>query len=210
MEMEMAMRTRKRSIAGSESVPDYVTTRQAAKLCGVSIFSVQRWFDEGLLHGSTLPGGWRRIALSSLNTFMRKHTIIPSTGDQAHLHRVLLVDNNAKLLSIMKDALVSVGKYRVQTAATGLEAGMAMMEFKPDSVILDVMLEDVPGAQIVRRIRESQVGRSIRIVAISGRAADADKGEILAAGADAYFKKPFAMAELIKALEGRRTVRARK
>lgn len=205
--MEMAMRTRKRSIASSESAPDYVTTRQAAKLCGVSIFSVQRWFDEGLLHGSTLPGGWRRIALSSLNAFMRKYNIIPSTGDQAHLHRVLLVDDDAKLLSIVKDALASAGKYRVQTAATGLEAGMAVMEFKPDSVVLDVMLEDVPGAQIVRRIRESQVGRSIRIVAISGSAAAADRREILAAGANSYFVKPFAIAELIKALEGRSKAR---
>ena len=81
------------------------------------------------------------------------------------------------------------------------------MEFRPDSVVIDVKLEDVPGAQVVRRIRESQVGRSIRIVAISGKAADADKAEILAAGADAYFTKPFVMAELIKALEGRRTLR---
>ena len=200
----MVMKTRKRTIATSESALDYVTTRQAAKLCGVSIFSVQRWFDEGLLTGSTLPGGWRRIALSSLDTFMRKHNMIPSTGDQADLHRVLLVDDDPKLLSIMNDALASIEKYRVQTAVSGLEAGLAMMEFKPDSVVLDVMLEDVPGAQIVRRIRESQVGRSIRIVAISGAAADGDKKEVLAAGADAYLTKPFPMAELIKVLESSR------
>lgn len=203
----MAMRKRKRNVARSESAPDYVTTRQAAKLCGVSIFSIQRWFDQGLLNGSTLPGGHRRITLSNLHEFMKKHNIIHSTGDQAHLHRVLLVDDDAKLLSIMKDALESAGKYRVQTATTGLEAGMAVSEFKPDTVILDVMLEDVPGAQIVRRIRESQVGRSIRIVAISGRAADADKAEILAAGADAYFTKPFPMADLIKALKERHKAR---
>ena len=81
----MATKTRKRSIAISQSTLDYVTTRQAAKLCDVSIFSIQRWFDQGLLKGSTLPGGHRRIALSSINEFMRKHNIIPSTGGEAHL-----------------------------------------------------------------------------------------------------------------------------
>lgn len=196
----MGKRTRRRSILKSESTPGFVTTRQAGQFCGVSIFSMQRWFDEGLLKGSTLPGGHRRIALSSLNEFMRKHNIIPSTGDQAHLHQVLLVDNDAKLVSAMKDAIESAGKYRVQTATSGLEAGIAVAEFKPDSVVLDVRLEDVPGAQVVRLIRQSQAGRSVRIVAISGKAADADRKEILAAGADAYFVKPFPMTELIKVL----------
>lgn len=53
----------------------FVTTRQAAKLCGVSIFSIQRWFDKKLFEGATLPGGRRRIYVGSLEKFMKEHNI---------------------------------------------------------------------------------------------------------------------------------------
>ena len=201
------MKTGKRGAAVKDPGGQYVTTRIAAKLCGVSIFSIQRWFDEGLLTGSTLPGGWRRIAVGSINQFMRKHNMVLSADAQKGLHRVLLVDDDAKLLEIMKDSLAQGGKYLVRTASTGLEAGLAVMEFQPSTVVLDVMLEDVPGAQIVRRIRESSAGRGIRIVAIFGRAAPGDVDVVLSAGANAYLQKPFPMAELIKAIESRRTIR---
>ncbi len=59
----------------SPRLSEYFTTREVAKICDVSIFSVQRWFDAGLLKGSTLPGGWRRVDFASLDEFCKKHNI---------------------------------------------------------------------------------------------------------------------------------------
>ncbi len=202
----VATKKKRVSLCATES-GQYVTTRAAAHLCGVSIFSIQRWFDEGLLVGSTLPGGRRRISVSSINQFMHKHNMTPAAGSGAGLKRVLLVDDDAKILSVMREALSLGGEYMIKSASSGFEAGLAVTEFQPDFIILDVMLEDVPGSQIVRRIRESQAGRGIRIIAISGKAEPCDVEEILAAGANAYLRKPFTTADLIKALESRRIVR---
>ena len=179
----------------------YVSTLEAARICGVSTFSIQRWFDEGLLVGARLPGGKRKIMVDSLKRFMQEHGLLPNataTGDRL---RVLLIEDDAKLLDVMKEYLLQSGEFLIQTATGGLDAGLALSEFKPDAIVVDVMLEDMPGASLVQRIRSSPVGRSVRIVAISGKAAAEDIREIKAAGANAFLPKPFDMRELAKALK---------
>ncbi len=145
--------------------------------------------------------------MESLNQFMKKHNIGSSTSGQSTIHRVLVVEDDGKLLSIIKEVLSQSGKYLVRTAVSGLEAGIALSQFQPQTLVLDIMLEDIPGAQLVRRIRESQHGRTIRIVAISGKAGASDVDEIISAGANAYLKKPFQIADLIKAIESKRVVK---
>lgn len=186
----------------------FISTIEAARLCGVSIFSIQRWFDAGLLTGAKLPGGRRRIRKESLDEFMRKHIISTPQAEQPESLRVLLVDDDARLLGAMREGLLQHGGFVVRSATTGMEAGLALTEFRPDCIVLDVMLEDVPGASIVRQVRESQVGRTTRIVAISGRASDSARQEILDAGANAFLAKPFAIADLIKAISGARAAGA--
>lgn len=193
--------------SGKDAAGGYLSTIAAARLCGVSIFSIQRWFDAGLLTGAKLPGGRRRISTASLEQFMRKHVIAPQQGESPDAMRVLVVDDDAKLLNAIRDGLLQAGGYVVRTASTGMEAGLAIAEFHPDCVVLDVMMEDLPGASIVRRIKESQAGRGCRIVAISGRASEASIKEITDAGANAYLRKPFTMADLFKAISAKRSAR---
>ena len=90
---------------------------------------------------------------------------------------------------------------RSPTATSGLDAGLALSEFKPDSVVMDVMLDDIPGATLVARIRQSPVGRSTRIIAISGKTSADDVREIKAAGANVFLAKPFEMRDLVKSLK---------
>ena len=187
----------------------YISTLQAARLCGVSVFSVQRWFDEGLLTGSTLPGGRRRIGTASLESFMRKHIIPRSSATDSLTRKVLLVDDDAKLLGVMRESLESAGGLLVRTASSGLEAGIALGEFQPEIIVLDVMLEDVPAPLLMKRVREAQVGRNIRIVAISGKASESDVREMLRAGASAFLRKPFTIAELLKAMNVKSTAASR-
>jgi len=184
----------------------YLSTKTAARLLNVSIFSVQRWFDAGLLTGSQLPGGRRRITASSLDLFMKKHSLIPQSLTSRGRKRVLVVDDDARLQDILKDGLEQTGKYAVRNAVSGLEGGLAVAEFLPDVMVIDVMLDDVYGPTVVRRIRETKAGRIVRIVAISGKASPADVRDVLESGANAFLRKPFSLADLIKAIESKRTV----
>lgn len=179
----------------------YVSTLEAARICGVSTFSIQRWFDEGLLIGARLPGGKRKIQIESLKRFMQEHGLLPNETAKGDRMRVLLIEDDANLLEVMKEYLAQSGEFLVQTATNGLDAGLALAEFKPDAIVMDVMLEDIPGPALVSRIRQSPVGRSIRIVAISGKTSAEDVREIKAAGANTFLPKPFEMRELVKSLK---------
>ena len=184
----------------------YISTFDAARTCGVSVFSVQRWFDEGLLTGAKLPGGRRLIEPSSLDQFMRKHALKAGERGSDKL-RVLVVEDEAPLLEVIKDGLAADGSFIVETATCGLTAGLKIADFRPDCLVLDVMLEDIPGPAIVREIRKSQVGSAMRIVAISAQAKDKDIEEVMNAGANAYLEKPFKMGALVKSLRMKRTIR---
>jgi excisionase family DNA binding protein len=183
--------------------PEYVSTLEAAKILGVSTFSTQRWFDEGLLKGSRLPGGKRLISRASLDAFLKEHSLVPTPPGKTSPHdrmRVLIVEDDAKLLEVMKEALEESGRVITETATSGLDAGLAVAEFRPDAIVLDVMLEDIPGAAVVQRVRQSPLGRTVKIVAISGKASADDIREIKHAGANAFLAKPFGMRDLLRAL----------
>jgi len=184
----------------------FITTFDAARTCGVSVFSIQRWFDEGLLRGAKLPGGRRLIDPSSLDQFMRKHSL-KSSERGPNVLRVLVVEDDPLLLDAIQDGLAAAGGFAVETATCGLSAGLKIADFQPHCLVLDVMLEDVPGSAIVREIRKSQVGASMRIIAISAKAKDKDIQEVINAGANDYLRKPFKMADLIKTIRLKRTIR---
>lgn len=179
----------------------FVSTLDAAAMLGVSIFSVQRWFDEGLLKGGRLPGGKRRILTSSLNRFMQEHGVTPRAPRSGEKQRVLLVEDDARILDGMKDVLADDGRFVVRSATSGLDAGLAVSEFQPDVIVLDILLDDVHGATLVKRIRQSPLGHEARIIAISGKASPEDIREIRAAGASAFLSKPFGARDLISAIK---------
>ena len=181
---------------------DYLTTREAGRLLGTGYRSVQEWFDKGLLVGIKSPGGHRRISRESVSAFMKQHHLPLSHGGRRST-RVLVIDDEPALLENISAGLESIGRFEVRGAEGWLKAGLLFGEFRPHCVVLDVMLDDVPGAKVVRDIRSSPFGRDTWIVAISGKTEDKDEREILSAGANIFIKKPFSIAELIRAVKKR-------
>jgi Response regulators consisting of a CheY-like receiver domain and a winged-helix DNA-binding domain len=108
--------------------------------------------------------------------------------------RVLVVDDEPSITDTIATALSYEG-FVVETAADGRSAVQLIDEFRPDLVILDVMLPDVDGISIARRLRFSHVETPILFV--TARDSPSDRVEGLTAGADDYVTKPFTLAEVI-------------
>ena len=121
--------------------------------------------------------------------------------------RVLVVDDQESITDLIGTALRYEG-FRVEIAATGRAALSAITAFRPHLVILDVMLPDLDGFEVHRRVATD--GIDIPILFLTARDAVEDKVRGLTLGADDYVTKPFSLEELIARVRAvlRRTSRA--
>ncbi|AKS35935.1 response regulator transcription factor [Mycolicibacterium goodii] len=113
--------------------------------------------------------------------------------------RVLLVDDEPALTNLVKMALYYEG-WTVEVARNGRDAVVKFNEIDPDVVILDIMLPDVDGMQVLQRVRQS--GAYTPTLFLTARDSVLDKVSGLTAGADDYMIKPFSLEELVARLRG--------
>lgn len=113
--------------------------------------------------------------------------------------RVLVVDDEPRNARIVSEILAE--SCTLATATDGAAALALLASFKPDVMILDVMMPGANGLDICRQLKADPVYAKIKVILASGRASNGDRGSGLAAGADAYITKPFADDELLQVLE---------
>ncbi|HEX2729632.1 MAG TPA: response regulator [Rubrobacteraceae bacterium] len=106
-------------------------------------------------------------------------------------YRALVIDDDDKFLALARLSLAKNG-VQVQTAATAADGLALLNEDPPDLVILDVVMPDLLGWEVLRRIRAAS---DVPVMLLSGRDSDVDKARGLDLGADDYLTKPFSFME---------------
>jgi len=173
------------------------TTGEAAKICKVSQQTIIRCFDNGQLKGFRVPGSrFRRIPREALYKFMKDNGI-PTDALESGKRKVLLVDDDPDLVEVINKALDDDGRFEVRIAANGFDAGMMVKEYRPDLIVLDVMLPDINGKEVCQRVRADSSLEDVRIVCISGMIEEDKIQELKLSGADDFLHKPFMVEELI-------------
>ncbi len=173
------------------------TTGEAAKICKVSQQTIIRCFDNGQLKGFRVPGSrFRRIPRESLYKFMKDNNI-PTDALESGKRKVLLVDDDLELVELMTKVLEDDGRFEVRVANNGFDAGMMVKEYRPDLIVLDVMLPDINGKEVCHRVRGDLSLEDVRILCISGMVEDDKIQELKLAGADEFLHKPFDIDHLI-------------
>ena len=120
--------------------------------------------------------------------------------------RVLVVDDESNLTELLSMALRYEG-WEVRAAGTGLTAVKAAREFQPDAVVLDMMLPDFDGLEVLRRMRADN--DAVPVLFLTAKDAVEDRVAGLTAGGDDYVTKPFSLEEVVarlRALMRRTTV----
>jgi excisionase family DNA binding protein len=173
------------------------TTGEAAKICKVSQQTIIRCFDSGQLKGFRVPGSrFRRIPRDQLYSFMKDNGI-PTDALESGKRKVLVVDDDQDLVELMVDVFERDGRFDVKTANNGFDAGMLTKEFRPDLVVLDVMLPDINGKEVCQRIRADETLEGVKVICISGMVEQDKVSELRDAGADDFLQKPFKIEELL-------------
>jgi two-component system, OmpR family, response regulator len=121
----------------------------------------------------------------------------PPPGDAAV--RVLVVDDEPSLAELLSSVLRFEG-WEVQTAADGQGAIRAARDFRPDAVVLDVMLPDLDGLDVLRRLRQERP--RVCVLFLTARDAVEDRVAGITAGGDDYVTKPFSIEEVLARLRG--------
>jgi len=177
------------------------TTGEAAQVCKVSQQTIIRCFDSGRLQGFRVPGSrFRRIPREELMRFMRINEI-PLENIESALKRILVVDDDAEIASLMHDVFGDDGRFDVRVVHNGYDAGMETERFRPHLIVLDYMLPDINGNIVCRRVRENEMLQETRVLCVSGVIESSEVEGLMDSGADGFLKKPFDLRDLIGRVE---------
>jgi two-component system phosphate regulon response regulator PhoB len=110
--------------------------------------------------------------------------------------RVLVVDDESDIVALVAYHLAKTG-YRVSTAATGHEALERARTDSPALIVLDLMLPDISGFQVLEQLRADENMASVPVLMLTARREEADRIRGFTVGADDYLTKPFSPQELI-------------
>lgn len=114
---------------------------------------------------------------------------------------ILIVEDELTLLKL-ESILLKVKGYDVTTAATGSDALDRLSREMFDLVLLDIMLPDIDGFEVCRRIRSDGRTAAIPVVMLTAKNNEDDRAQGMASGANAYITKPFRSAGVIEQIEG--------
>src|SRR3954464_14046153 len=174
------------------------TNGEAAKICKDWQQTIIRCFDNGQLKGFRVPGSkFRRIPREALYKFMKDNGI-PTDALESGKRKVLLVDDDLELVAVVNSALQDDGRFEVRIASNGFDAGMMVKDYRPDLIILDVMLPDINGKEVCQRVRKDLRAEEVKIICISGMVEDDKVDELKAAGANDFLQKPFDVEQLLE------------
>lgn len=109
--------------------------------------------------------------------------------------KILIVEDEPALAELLSWTFESAG-FAVEQTADGEEALLIAEEFAPDIIILDWMIEQLPGIEVCRRLRKGKETSAIPIIMLTARGEEEDRIRGLETGADDYVTKPFSPREL--------------
>ncbi|MBI5074634.1 MAG: response regulator [Nitrospirae bacterium] len=112
------------------------------------------------------------------------------------MHRILIVDDEPNIVLALELLMKREG-YQVQSVDDGQKVFDALREFRPDLIVLDIMMPKMDGYEVCQRIRADASLKDIAIIMLTAKGREVEKEKGLALGADYYVTKPFSTREVM-------------
>jgi excisionase family DNA binding protein len=173
--------------------PDWLTLGQAAKYLGVAQSTIRKWSDLGRVPAFYTPGGHRRYRRSDLDSFLDRS----GPGAKGRTGPVVLVVDDDQGVRELVRANLELEGYAVREAASADEGLAVLEEEPPDLILLDVMMPEVDGWEMLRRIQERFGVGSIPVIVFSGQVEEEAVSQAATRGARGFIGKPFDLRQLV-------------
>ncbi len=175
---------------------EQLTPGMVADYLGVASATLRLWANKGLLPYTTTAGGHRRYQREDVVQFARKFGMTRTRGQ---LNKILIVDDERKLADFLAKKIHDRSpNVEVLAVYSGIQAGLAMAEFAPDLVVLDLMMPGISGIEVAQLIKERRP--ECVIIGITGFKNTSEEQEFLSAGAETCLYKPIDLDEMFVAL----------
>jgi len=177
---------------------EILTVSQASKYCKVSPKTIINWIDASHIKAYKTVGGHRRIKKEDLDEFLRKNAMpLPNESKGEERKKILVVDDDKIIVETIVQALEEDEHgYEMISAADGFEAGLQVSHFKPDLVILDIMMPDINGYDVCQKIKCNPLTKDTKVIVLSAYLNGEAFKQVKEYGADACFSKPLPLEQL--------------
>jgi excisionase family DNA binding protein len=192
---------KRRGVSGSKK--RYYTTHQIAKMLGVTIPTVVNWCECNKLIAHRTPGGHRRIAHTDLIAFSKAQGM-PLPFEAPSGRRILIVDDEQDFSEMLRDYL-EMKSFDVEIAESGFQAGLRVARFKPDLILMDIMMPDMDGFEVNRMLRSDPATRHIPVIACTAYRDPSIDARVTQERFEGFIEKPLKMANLVELIK--RTLR---
>ncbi|OHD70935.1 MAG: histidine kinase [Spirochaetes bacterium RBG_16_49_21] len=174
------------------------TISQAGHYCGVPPETVLGWIKDGKLSAEMAAGGHRRIRKDDVDRFLKENSLGPGDLSRAEERKkILVVDDDDIIVETIVQCLEEDAHcYELISAADGFEAEAQIKHFCPDLLILDIMMPDINGYEVCRKIKSNKDTHDIKIIVLSAYMDEKSYQKMKEFGADACFSKPLPLPEL--------------
>ena len=171
--------------------PEWLTLGQAARYLGVAQSTIRKWSDNGRVRVYKTPGRHRRYRRDDLDSFLER------SGPEARRGPVvLIVDDDDRLREYVRVNLEMEG-YTVREAGSAEEGMRVLDDSRPDLILLDVMMPEVDGWEMLQRVHDRHGVGAVPVVMFSGKVDERAADEAAERGAQGFIGKPFDPRELI-------------
>jgi len=168
----------------------YLTPKEVAEMLRVSPITLRQWAQKGMLSFTTTAGGHRRYVAKDVETFKDSYGI--ESHAAASSPRILIVDDDDSVRDMLIDMISEdIENSEIESATDGFDAGSKVQSFKPDIVLLDLMMPGLNGIEVCKRLKNNELTRDIRVIAMTGYPSEENIREIIDAGAECCLSKPF-------------------
>ena len=175
------------------------TLTEAASLCGTNRVTLWRWIKSGKLQAYQTPTKHYRIKQQELEYFIKNNLPYVELESSERQQKILIVDDEASFRKFVRKMLA--GRFAMEEASSGFEAGLKVQKFMPSIVILDLYMPGIDGFEVCRMLKSDPNTRNIKIIAVTGMSSPEIEQQIRLLGADAYLAKPFVRKELMQCIE---------
>ena len=176
---------------------DFLTIPECAEFCAVNRSTLWRWIKAGYLEASVTLGGHHRILKEDLESFLVDNEMYPLAKKHFLKNKILIVDDDPMIQKTLSESL-SNNKYQTDVAADGFEAGIKVMQFKPDLLILDLIMPRMDGFEVCKLIKKDPMISHIKILILTGYPTDENIDRMTEINADDFLEKPVKVDTLLR------------